>query len=82
MAMSGYSTPDLYQGHNDTVELQWLEHQWLDYHGYFEPVLEFLEKNPTAADIILLGIIKGDFLYYIDNGMLCILVRIASMRRF
>ena len=33
-------------------ELQWLEHQWL-----FELVLEFLGKNPIAADIIILGII-------------------------
>ena len=36
-----------------TVELQWLEHQWLIYHGYFELVLESLGKNPIAADINL-----------------------------
>ena len=28
------------------------------------------------------GIIKGDFLFYIENGILCVLIRIASMRRF
>ena len=64
-----------------TVELQWLEHRWLVYHGYFELVLEFLGKNPIAADIIAYGMIKDDFLCYIDNGMLCVLIRIASMRR-
>ena len=34
-----------------TVELQWLEHWWLVYHGYFELVLESLGKNPLAADL-------------------------------
>ena len=33
------------------VELQWLEHRWLVYHGSFELVLEFLGKNYIAADI-------------------------------
>ena len=28
-----------------TVELQWLEHRWLVYHGYFELVLESLGKK-------------------------------------
>ena len=65
-----------------TVELQWLEHRWLVYHGYFELVFESLGKNPIAADISIFWIIKGDFIFYIDNGMLCILIRIASMRRF
>ena len=40
-----------------TVELQWLEHRWLVYHGFFELVLESLGKNPIAADIIIFGII-------------------------
>ena len=26
--------------------------------------------------------IKGDFLFYIENGMLCVLIRIASIRQF
>ena len=68
--------------HPDTVELRWLEHRWLVYHGYFELVLESLGKNPIAADIILSGTIKGDFLFYNENGMFCVLIRIASMRRF
>ena len=25
-------------------------------------------------------IIKGDFLFYVENGLLCVLIRIASMR--
>ena len=28
-------------------------------------------KNSIAADIIVFGIILGDFLFYIDNCMLC-----------
>ena len=40
------------------------------------------KKSMIGADIIIFGIIKGDFLLYIDNGMLCVLLRIASMRRF
>ena len=38
------------------------------------------KKNLTAADIIIFGIILGAFLFFIDNGMLCMLIRIASMR--
>ena len=46
----------------NTVELQWLEHWWLVYHGYFELVPGFLRKrSPTAADIIVFGIISDDF---------------------
>ena len=42
------------------VELQWLRHGWLVYHGYFKLVLESLTKsNPIAADIIVFGIISG-----------------------
>ena len=36
----------------NTVELQWLEHRWLVYHGCFELVLESLGKNPIAANLI------------------------------
>ena len=38
-------------GFDSTVELQWLEHWWLVYHGCFELVLESLGKNPLAADL-------------------------------
>ena len=44
-------------GDKYTVELQWLEHRWVVYHGYFELVLESLGKNPITADIIIFGII-------------------------
>ena len=64
------------------VEPKWLEHRLLVYHRYFELVLESIGKNPIAADIIISEIIKGDFLFYVDNGMLCVLIRIASSRRF
>ena len=35
----------------DTVELQWLEHLWLVYHGYFELVLGSLETNPIVTNL-------------------------------
>ena len=37
-------------------------------------------KHPVAADIIIFRIIYSKFLCYIDNGMLPVLIRIASMR--
>ena len=65
-----------------TVELQWLEHRWLVCHCYFQLVLGSLIKNPIVADTIVLLITSGDFMFYIYNGLLCVLVRIASMGRF
>ena len=35
---------------------------WLVYHGYFELILESLTKNSIAANIIVFGIILGDFI--------------------
>ena len=49
-----------------TVEFQWLKHSWLVYYGHLELILESLtkkKKNPIAADIIVFGIILGDFLF-------------------
>ena len=40
------------------------------------------KKTPIAADIIVFGIILCEFLFYIEIGMLCVLIRMASMRRF
>ena len=45
-------------------------------------LLQSSAKNPIAADIIVFGISSGEFLLYIDNGMLQVLIRIASMKRF
>ena len=39
------------------------------------------KKNPISADTNVSEIISG-VSFYIDNGMLCELIRIASMRRF
>ena len=39
-----------------------------------------LQKNPVASDIIVYRIISGDFHFYSDNCMLCVLIRIASIR--
>ena len=53
--------------YNNSVELQWLEHGWLLYHGYFELVLKSLtkkKKKTKAADIIVFGIISGDLFLY------------------
>ena len=63
----------------NTVELQWLEYRWLVYHGCFELVLESLGITHLAADLGKLIVI---FLFYIENGTLCLLIRIASERRF
>ena len=41
-----------------------------------------IRLQPITGDNILFRIISDDFLFYIDNGMLCLLIRIASMRRF
>ena len=59
-----------------TVKLQWLEHWWLVYHGCWIP-----RKNLVAASIIIFLNNLGCFVYS-DNGMLCVLIRIASIRRF
>ena len=40
------------------------------------------QNCPITADMIVSGIISDDLLFYIDNGMLCVLIRIASMRQF
>ena len=45
-------------------------------------VPESLGNIPIARDILIFGIIMVLLLYYIDTGMLCILIRIASERRF
>ena len=67
---------------SNTVELQWLKRRWPVYHGYFKLVLESLTKISIAADIIVFEIILGGFLFYIESGILCVLIRIASLRRF
>ena len=48
-----------------TVDLQWLEHRWLVYHGCFELILEPLGKKSHSCRF---GIIQGDFLLYVENG--------------
>ena len=61
------------------VELQWLEHSWLVFHGCFELVLGFLGPNPIVAD---LGQFREIFFLILRIGILCVLIRIASLRRF
>ena len=48
-------------------------------HGCIELVLGSLGKDPIAADLGLFTVI---FSFYVESGMLCVLIRIASMRRF
>ena len=62
-----------------TVELQWLKHRWLDYHGCFELILEALEKNQTAAEFIIFGTIQDDFLFTLI--MVCCVYSIESPHR-
>ena len=40
-----------------TIELQWLEHWWLVYHGCFKLDFESLGTNPTSANLIKLRVI-------------------------
>ena len=58
--IAGFEIFDVSKEIQYTVELQWLEHRCLVYHGYLELILVSLGKNPIAADIIIFGI---------DNGM-------------
>ena len=44
--------------------------------------LLFNKKYHIAADITVFGINSGNFPFYIDNGILCVLIRITSMRSF
>ena len=46
--------------------------------GCFELVFESLEKSHRCR----FRIIYGDFLEYIENGILCVPIRITLMRRF
>ena len=57
-----------------TVEFQRLEQAW-DHEKIFE--LTSVIHTSGLGDII--GIC---FCFYIDNGMLCVLIRIASARQF
>ena len=50
--------------------------------GLFRTRSRVSKKNPITADIIIFLIILGDFLFYIDDDILYVLIRIASMRRF
>ena len=62
-----------------TVELQSLYQWWLMYHSYFELVLKPLETFSITGDIILeLDNLRSIILSW--KCMLCVLVRIASMR--
>ena len=42
-------------------------------------VTKSLGKNPIAADLEYFRVI---FFFYIQNGILCVLIRIVSMRQF
>ena len=61
-----------------TVKLRWLEHWWLVYHDCFELILKSLGKIPWLhiRDKLMW------FFFFIENGILCVLIRIASLRRF
>ena len=52
-----------------TVELRWLEHWWLVYHGCFELIPKSLGKNPLAADMGLFSVI---FFFFILKMVYCV----------
>ena len=56
-----------------TVELQW---------GCFELVLESLGKKIQQQQLLQILENLGVFLFHIEKSILCVLIRIASMRRF
>ena len=61
-----------------TVELQWLEHWLLFTKAVSSSFLSPSEKSDSCR----FDIFFGDFLLYTENGMLCVLNRIALMRLF
>ena len=78
-ALFGRQISKYLEAKGSTVELQWFEHPWLVYHGCFELLLESHGTNPIDADLELFRMI---FFFILRNGILCMLIRIASMRRF
>ena len=59
-----------------TVNLQWLEHWWLVSTAVSTCSWVPWKKFHSCRFVI----IKGDFRFYTENGILCVLVRIAPMR--
>ena len=51
-----------------TVELQWLEHQWLLYHALFKLIFESLQ---IFSDSSRKQILKEIFLFYYEIACLC-----------
>ena len=62
----------------NTVELQWLEHRWLVYHGLFELIFDSLRN---VSDSSRSQILREILLFYYEI-VLCVLIRIASSKRF
>ena len=59
-----------------TVKPQWLEHGWLVYRGWFELFFQSLQNSSNSSR-------KQIFSFFLScNCMLCVLIRIASSRRF
>ena len=66
-------------GKRNIAELQWLECLW-NHENMFETwVSRAISVNHSAKTDGIIGIFF-DFLYF--KGMLCVLIRIASSRRF
>ena len=68
-------TTSLYQ-YSNTVELQWLEHQWLVYHGLFELIFGSLRNFSDSSRTHILGEI---FLFYYE--IVCCVYSLESPHR-
>ena len=60
----------------NTVELQWLEHRGLGYHGLFELIFESLRN---FSDSLRKQILREIFLYY--NQIVCCVYTLESPHR-
>ena len=65
-----------------TVKPQWLKHLCLVYHGLLELVFESLGNSLDSPRKQIFVDILGKFSYFIMKCMLCVLIRIASLRWF
>ena len=57
-----------------TVDIPWLQHWWLVYHGFFNSFL-----SPLVNPIVKFRVF---FFFYIENGISCVFIKIASLSQF
>ena len=73
-------TLDVYRGRKTTIQENF---SGSNTDGSFTTAVSNSFLSPKEKSLgCRFGIIQCDFLFYIENGILCILIRIASVRRF